>query len=95
VIGAFAASHLLSFLWNYLIRGECNRIGVVGLLVLPIARFSLISTVMTLALVGADQLAAPIWLLVGLVGIKIAFDLFAHLKEHRVGPLAVALQQGT
>jgi hypothetical protein len=95
VIGAFAASHLLSFVWNYLIRGECNRIGLVALLVLPIARLWLISIVMTLALVGADRLAAPVWLLVGLVGIKIAFDLFAHLKEHRVGPLAVALQQGT
>jgi hypothetical protein len=94
VIGAFAASHLVSFLWNYLIRGECNRIGVVALFVLPIARLWLISTVMTVVFVAADRLAWPVWLLAGLVGIKTAFELFAHLREHQVRPQP-ALQSGT
>jgi len=32
---ALAGSHLVSFLWNYLGRGECNRVRIVGLVVLP------------------------------------------------------------
>jgi hypothetical protein len=95
VVAALAASHLASFLWNYVIRGECNRIGLVALLVVPVARLWLLSTVMTFALVGADRLAAPVWLLLGLVAVKIAFGLFAHLQEHRIRPAPVALTQGT
>jgi len=82
-ITALAASHLFSFFWYYLIKGECNRVSLGTLVVRPIARVWLMSLAVIVGAFGVQRLDAPLWLLVPLIGVKIAIDLYAHLREHR------------
>jgi len=80
---ALAASHLFSFLWNYLGRGEFRRVSLRTLMARPYGRV----VVLHLAILGggfaASALGSPVWALMLLVALKIGFDLHAHLKEHR------------
>jgi len=80
---ALAASHLFSFLWNYLGRGEFRRASLSKLMAGPYSRV----VVLHLAILGggfaAAALGSPVWALVLLVALKVGFDLHAHLKEHR------------
>jgi len=82
---ALAASHLTSFLWNYLGRGEFRRASLRALMAQPYGRV----VVLHLAILGggfaASALGAPVWALLLLIVLKVGFDLRAHLKEHR-GP---------
>jgi len=80
---ALAASHLFSFLWNYLGRGEFRRVSLRTLMARPYGRV----VVLHLAILGggfaAAALGSPVWALVLLIALKVGFDLHAHLKEHR------------
>jgi Family of unknown function (DUF6498) len=80
---ALAASHLFSFLWNYLGRGEFRRTSLRTLMARPYTRV----VVLHLAILGggfaASALGSPVWALLLLVALKVGFDLYAHLKEHR------------
>jgi hypothetical protein len=80
---ALAASHLFSFLWNYLGRGEFRRASLRALMARPYRRV----VVLHLAILGggfaASALGSPVWALILLVALKVGFDLHAHLKEHR------------
>jgi Family of unknown function (DUF6498) len=80
---ALAASHLFSFLWNYLGHGEYRRASVAALMARPYGRV----VVLHLAILGggfaAQALGSPAWALVLLLALKVGFDLRAHLKEHR------------
>jgi len=82
-VGALAASHLFSFLWNYLGRGEFRRASVPALMARPYGRV----VVLHLGILGggfaATALGSPVWALLLLLGLKVALDLRAHLKEHR------------
>ena len=86
---ALAASHLFSFFWNYLHRGEFRRATVPALMMQPYGRV----VVLHLAIIGggfaATALGSPIWALLVLLALKVGFDLRAHLKEHRL-PAATA-----
>ncbi len=81
--GALAASHLFSFLWNYLGRAEYRRASVPALMTQPYGRV----VVLHLGILGggftATALGSPVWALLLLLGLKIGLDLRAHLKEHR------------
>lgn len=80
---ALAGSHLFSFLWNYLYRGEFRRATVPALMMQPYGRV----VVLHLAIIGggfaAAALGSPLWALLVLVVLKVGLDLRAHLKEHR------------
>jgi hypothetical protein len=81
---ALAASHLFSFLWNYLGRGEYRRASVGQLMAQPYGRV----VVLHIAILGGGfatmALGSPVWALLLLVALKIGFDLRAHLREHGV-----------
>jgi len=81
---ALLASHLFSFFWNYLYRGEFRRATVPALMMQPYGRV----VVLHLAIIGggfaAAALGSPAWALLLLIALKVGFDLRAHLKEHRV-----------
>lgn len=81
-IAVLAASHLFSFFWYYLVKGECNRVSLGALVVQPVARVWLMLTALNLGAFGVQRLDAPLWLLIPLIGVKIAIDLYAHLREH-------------
>jgi hypothetical protein len=82
-LAVLAASHLFSFLWNYLWRGEFRRASLTELMQRPYSRV----LVLHLAIISGGwlvlALGSPKWALVLLLAVKIGFDLFAHLKEHR------------
>lgn len=82
-ITGLAASHLFSFIWYYLVKAECNRATLGQLVLQPIARVWLMSFALTLGAFGVQRLDAPLWLLVPLIGVKTAIDLYAHIREHR------------
>lgn len=83
-IAALAASHFYSFIRNYLVRGECNRVTFLSLWIWPMMR-----SWFTLLCVGAGILAVawrgvqPPALLVFVICAKTAADLWSHLREHR------------
>jgi hypothetical protein len=85
-IAALVASHLYSFFWNYLYRGECRRISLAAMLIWPIARLGLVWLAIgagALGLLRLDFVEAPAWMVIVLIGVKTALDLHAHLREHK------------
>ena len=82
-VAAIAASHLFSFFWNYLARGEFRRASVSDLMEQPYHRVVLLHVVILAGGFAVAALGSPLWALVPLVAIKIALDVRAHLKEHR------------
>ena len=80
-----AASHGLSFLLNFLGRGEYRRASLVGLIFLPYARVVAVVVVLyvgylgTLAYPGFDR--TTVFILV-VMALKILVDLLSHRLEH-------------
>jgi len=82
-IGVLLASHLFSFLWNYLYRGEFRRAALQEQMLRPYARVMILHFTILLGGFAAMVLGSPLWALLILLAIKIALDVRAHLKEHR------------
>ena len=83
-LGALAASHLFSFFWNYLYRGEFRRTSLTGQMAKPYGRVVVLHLTILVGGFAAMALGSPVWALVVLIAIKVALDLRAHLREHRV-----------
>ena len=81
-IGVLLASHLFSFFWNYLHRGEYRRAELKRLMARPYGRVLVLHVAIILGAFGAALLGSPLWALVLLVALKTALDLRAHVKEH-------------
>ena len=81
-LGVIAASHLFSFLWNFLYRGEFRRAGLAELMFKPYQRVVVLHVTIILGGLLAMFLGSPLWALLVLIGLKIGLDLKAHLKEH-------------
>ncbi len=83
-LAALAASHLFSFVSNYLLKGEYKTARAKDLMMRPYGRV----VVLHLAILGGGFLAvsmgSPLWILVLLLVFKTALDLRAHLKERRL-----------
>jgi hypothetical protein len=82
-IGALAASHLLSFLWNYLGQGEYRQARPEALMQAPYSRVVALHVAILLGAILIQLFHSPLWALLLLIGLKIGIDLRAHLKEHR------------
>lgn len=82
-LGVLATSHLFSFLWNYLYRGEVRSAQLQELMMKPYARVVVLHVTILIGGIAAAALGSPLWMLLLLVGLKIFIDLAAHLKEHR------------
>lgn len=83
---ALAASHLFSFFWNYLGRGEFRRASVGTLMAQPYGRVVVLHVAILGGGFGALALGSPVWALVLLLALKVGLDLRAHLREHSASP---------
>ena len=81
-LGVLAASHVFSFLWNYLVRGEFRRASLSLQMMQPYARVIVLHFTILVGGMIAMVLGSPAWALLLLLGLKIHFDLSAHIKEH-------------
>ena len=81
---ALALSHAYSFVQNYLVGREYERLDLRRLMFMPYGR--IIALHVTIIAGGFVTLALgePLWVLVILVVAKTAVDLKMHLKEHRM-----------
>lgn len=79
---ALLASHLFSFFYNYLYRGEFRRASVQALMMKPYVRVVILHVTILFGGFGAMALGSPLWALLLLIAIKITVDVKAHLKEH-------------
>lgn len=77
-----AASHLFSFCWNYLYRGELRHARLPELMLRPYVRVLLLHITLLAGGLAAMRLGSPLWALVVLLGLKMALDWMAHVKEH-------------
>jgi hypothetical protein len=82
-IAALLASHLFSFFWNYLYRGEYRRASLPILMFSPYARVVVLHVTILVGGLAALKLGSPMWALLLLLALKIGIDLAAHVKEHR------------
>lgn len=81
-VAALVASHLFSFLWNYLYRGEFRRAQLGTLMAKPYGRVVVLHLAIIFGGIAAMALGSPVWALLVLLALKIGLDLKAHLKEH-------------
>lgn len=81
-IAVLAASHLFSFGWNYLHRGEYRRAQLPKLMARPYGRIFVLHLGIILGGIAALALGSPAWALAVLVALKTGLDLRAHVKEH-------------
>jgi len=81
-LAVLTASHLFSFVWNFLYRGEFRRAGLSSLMSQPYGRVVVLHVAVILGGIGAMALGSPLWALLVLLAMKIGLDVKAHLKEH-------------
>jgi hypothetical protein len=81
-LAVLVASHLFSFAWNYLYRGEFRGAQLSRLMAQPYGRVVVLHVAIILGGIAAMMLGSPLWALLVLLGLKVAFDFKAHLKEH-------------
>jgi len=81
-VAVLVASHLFSFGWNYLYRGEFRRAKLSELMSRPYVRVVVLHIAIILGGIGAVALGSPLWALLVLLAMKIGLDLKAHVDEH-------------
>jgi len=78
-----AGSHLFSFLWNYLLRGEYKVASLQEQMIKPYSRV----VTLHIGILGGgfliSMLGSPKWAMLVLLVLKIVFDIRAHLRERR------------
>jgi hypothetical protein len=82
-LAALAGSHLFSFFWNYVWRGEYRQAEIAKLMARPYKRVVVLHVTIILGGFAAMALHSPAWALVALVAIKTYADLRAHRKDHK------------
>lgn len=82
-IAAIAISHGYSFIQNYLVNGEYRNTSFKTLMFSPYRRVIILHLTVILSAFAVIALNQKITTLVILLVIKIAFDIHAHMKEHR------------
>lgn len=82
-LAGLAASHVFSFVWNYLVKGEFRRASLTELMQRPYKRILILHLTIILGGGLAQVLGSPVWALLLLIALKIYFDLKAHITEHR------------
>lgn len=84
-LAALAASHVFSFLFNYLGRGEFRDASPAALMHAPYGRVIVLHVTIIFGGILTQALRSPLWALLPLIAFKIALDLLAHVREHRAG----------
>ena len=80
---ALTASHLVSFIFNFLIKGEYRRTVVPQLMFAPYGRIVVLHIAILGGAFAIQALGSPIVLLIILIIGKIAIDLGLHFRSHR------------
>jgi len=80
---ALLLSHVFSFVWNYLLRGEYRCAALKELMQRPYRRVIILHLTILIGGGITMVLGSPIWALVMLIVLKTGFDLRAHIQEHR------------
>lgn len=80
---AIAASHLFSFLANFLWAGEWRHTGIDVLMGAPYGRIMLMHVVLVIGAAIFMAIGQPIYALALLVALKILADASTHLRERR------------
>lgn len=81
-LAVLVGSHFFSFAWNYLYRGEFRAAQLSRLMAQPYGRVVVLHLAIILGGIAAMTLGSPLWALLVLLGLKIALDFKAHVKEH-------------
>lgn len=81
---ALAASHLFSFLFNYLGHGEYRDARPRAVMFAPYGRVVVLHVTIIFGGILTQELQSPLWALLLLIAFKIVLDLHAHVREHRV-----------
>ncbi len=76
------ASHLVSFLVNYVGRREYERTNPIVQMLAPYARVFVLHFTVVLGAILVGVLGSPVALLLILIGMKTLIDLGLHLREH-------------
>ena len=76
-------SHGVSFVMNYLRKGEFRNADLDTLMFQPYGRVIILHMTIILGGIAAMALHSPVWALVLLIGLKVIIDLGAHLKERK------------
>lgn len=82
-LAALAASHLFSFLFNYLGRGEYRHAKPRAVMFAPYGRVVVLHITIIAGGILTQELQSPLWALLLLIALKVALDLHAHAQEHR------------
>lgn len=83
---ALTASHMFSFFWNYLLRGEFRRAALTKLMHQPYGRIIVLHVTIIFGGLLIQSLGSPLWALLLLIALKIGVDLKAHIREHCKNP---------
>jgi len=78
---ALVLSHGVSFVMNYLRKGEYRNANLDELMMQPYGRVIILHLTILLGGGVAMALHSPVWALVLLIAMKVSIDLSAHLKE--------------
>lgn len=82
-MGALFASHGISFVYNYLIKGEYARIKSDRLMGSPYARIVIMHIAVLFGAFLTMALGSPVGILIILVGLKTSLDVIFHLRQHQ------------
>ena len=80
---ALAFSHGVSFVANFLLGGERQRLSVKVLMGAPYGRIVVLHVAIILGGFGTMALGQPVAMLAVLVALKLGLDIKLHLREHR------------
>ncbi len=82
-LAGMVLSHGVSFVANFLMRGEWRAADLRALMGQPYARVMILHVVIIFGAFAVLQLGQPVWALALLVLLKVAVDVAAHLRERR------------
>lgn len=80
-VAAIAVSHLTSFVWNFIGKEEYRRTTVSALMARPYGRIMVLHFTVIAGAFLMQKFGDALWMLIVLVGIKIAIDLNLHYRE--------------
>lgn len=76
-------SHGVSFIINFLIKGEYSVIKPEAIMFQPYPRMAMMHVALIFGGFGVVLLGSPLPVLIVLIGFKTAIDIILHLREHR------------
>jgi len=82
-MGALFVSHGISFVYNYLMKGEYARIKPDRLMGSPYARIVIMHMAVLFGAFLTMAVGSPVGILIILVGLKTSLDVIFHLRQHK------------